>query len=79
MKRVNVYVDGFNFYFGLRSKGWKKYYWLDIISFFEKFMKPDQILENVYYCTAVAIENGKGKKDRQDLFFSANKLNPNSI
>jgi uncharacterized LabA/DUF88 family protein len=76
MKRVNIYVDGFNFYFGLRSKGWKKYYWLDIVSFFEKFMKPDQVLENVYYCTAVAVQNNQGKKDRQDLFFSANKLNP---
>lgn len=73
-KRVNIYVDGFNFYFGLRSKGWKKYYWLDVVNFFEKFIKPDQELINVYYCTAVQTNNGK--KDRQDLFFSANKLNP---
>ena len=30
MSRVVAYVDGFNLYFGLRSKGWKKYYWLDL-------------------------------------------------
>jgi len=73
-QRVNIYVDGFNFYFGLKSKMWKKYYWLDVVNFFEKFMKEDQILENVYYCSA--IQKNNGKKDRQDLFFSANKLNP---
>lgn len=73
-QRVNIYVDGFNFYFGLKSKMWKKYYWLDTVSFFEKFMKENQTLVNVYYCTA--IQKNNGKKERQDLFFSANKLNP---
>ena len=29
-ERVIVYVDGFNFYYGLR-KSWKKYYWLDMV------------------------------------------------
>ena len=58
-KRVNIYVDGFNFYFGLKSKKWKKYYWLDVVSFFEKFMKENQKLENIYYCTAVQKNNGK--------------------
>lgn len=23
------YIDGFNLYHGLRSKGWRKYYWLE--------------------------------------------------
>ena len=32
MDRVIVYVDGFNLYYGLRSKGWKRFYWLDIQS-----------------------------------------------
>ena len=31
MSRVILYVDGFNLYFGLRSKGWRKYYWLDLV------------------------------------------------
>ncbi len=74
MQRVNVYIDGFNFYFGLRGKGWKKYYWLDVHKFCFQFLKPHQQLENIYYCTAV--QHNKGKKDRQDLFFTANKQNP---
>lgn len=73
-KRVIVYVDGFNFYFGLKSSKWKKYYWLDLVSFFSNFIKPHQVLVQVNYFSA--IPHDKGKADRQDLFFSANKLNP---
>ena len=29
-RRVAVYVDGFNLYYGLKSKGWRRFYWLDI-------------------------------------------------
>lgn len=73
-KRVNIYVDGFNFYFGLKSKNWRKYYWIDLVKLFEQFIKPDQELANVFYCTAV--QKDSGKRDRQDLFFTANKQNP---
>jgi len=72
-KRVNFYIDGFNFYYGLKSKHWRKYYWLDIVKFCESFLKPNQTLNSVLYFTAVPKE--LGKKDQQDLFFSANKLN----
>jgi hypothetical protein len=27
--RVIVCIDGFNLYFGMREKGWQRYYWLD--------------------------------------------------
>jgi hypothetical protein len=29
-QKVSIYIDGFNFYYGLKSKNWRKYYWLDI-------------------------------------------------
>ncbi len=29
MKRTVVYIDGFNLYFGLKSKGWNRYYLFD--------------------------------------------------
>lgn len=49
-QRVIVYIDGFNFYFGLKSNAkWKKYYWLDIVKLFEMFMRPDQELVAVKY------------------------------
>ena len=30
MERIIAYIDGFNLYFGLRAKGWKRYYWLNL-------------------------------------------------
>lgn len=74
-QKVIVYVDGFNFYNGLKSKRWKKYYWLDIVNFFQGFMRSHQELIAVYYFSAIPLGNN-GKSDRQDLFFSANKMNP---
>lgn len=48
-----VYVDGFNFYYGLKSDArWKRYYWLDIVGLFERFMRPDQELVAVKYFSA---------------------------
>lgn len=74
-QRVIVYIDGFNFYYGLKSeKKWKKYYWLDLVSFFEKFMKPDQELIAVKYFSAR--HNDPGKNSRQYAFFQANMENP---
>ena len=37
-------IDGFNLYHGLRSKGWKKYYWLDLWALAERFLRPGQTL-----------------------------------
>ncbi len=73
-ERVIFYVDGFNFYYGLKSSGWKKYYWLDVFKFFSSFIKPHQELVEVNYFSA--IPDNRGQQQRQDLFFSANKLNP---
>lgn len=61
-------------YFGLKSKGWRRYYWLDVVKFFENFIKPHQELVQVTYFSAIPLN--REKHDRQDLFFSANLLNP---
>lgn len=74
-QKVIVYVDGFNFYYGLKSSPqWKRYYWLDIVSFFERFMRPDQELVSVKYFSARP--SNQDKNARQYAFFQANKLNP---
>ena len=75
-QKVIFYVDGFNFYFGLKSKKWRKYYWLDIIKFCSQFIREHQELIEVNYFSSIP-NNNKGKLERQDLFFSANKLNSN--
>ena len=29
-QRVITYIDGFNLYFGLKSAGWNRFYWLNL-------------------------------------------------
>ena len=72
-QRVIVYVDGFNFYYGLKKMEWERYYWLDMVKFFESFMRPNQELVAVKYFSAKVADLEKSK--RQDAFFQANKEN----
>lgn len=73
-QRVIVYIDGFNFYYGLKTeKRWKQYYWLDVVSFFEKFMRPNQELVAVKYFSARP--DNEEQNARQYSFFQANKEN----
>ena len=80
MQRVAVYIDGFNLYYGLKSKrlGWKGkrwpcYYWLDIRRMSERFLKPNQSLEIVRYFTARVrhAPDDPGKVHRQNTFIEA--------
>jgi uncharacterized LabA/DUF88 family protein len=78
-QKVIVYVDGFNFYYGLkdiaaRDSKWKKFYWLDVVAFFDKMLSNGQELVKVNYFSARPYDISASK--RQDLFFSANRLNP---
>lgn len=73
-QRVIIYIDGFNFYYGLKTAPWKKYYWLDIVKLMESFLRPNQELIAVKYFSARPTDVGKRK--RQDAFFQANKENP---
>lgn len=73
-QRVIVYVDGFNFYYGLKKeRSWRKYYWLDVVKFFEMFMRDDQELVAVKYFSARP--DDEEKKRNQNAFFQANKEN----
>ena len=73
-QKVIVYVDGFNFYYGLKNPKWKKYYWLDIVTLFEKFMRPNQELIAVKYFSARPDDIDQSL--RQNAFFQSNKENP---
>ena len=76
-QQVIVYVDGYNFYYGLRNGGvkWKRFYWLDIVKFFERMMLPNQELVEVNYYSARPLDDQQAA-DNQDVLFSANLLNP---
>lgn len=72
-----MYVDGYNFYYGLKNGGakWKSVYWLDIVKFFERMMLQDQELVEVNYYSARPLDDQQAA-DNQDVLFSANNLNP---
>lgn len=76
-KKVIVYVDGYNFYYGLRNGKalWRRAYWLDVVAFFERMMQDDQELVEVHYYSSRPVDDQQAY-DNQDEFFSANLLNP---
>ena len=68
-----VYVDGFNLYYGLRSKGWQRYYWLDLSRLSRELLKPNQVLEKVRYFTAriLAVPQDPDRPQRQTTYLEA--------
>jgi len=79
LERVIVYIDGFNLYYGLRSKGWRRYYWLDCERLARNLLKPNQRLGLVRYFTA-RISGSSGdpqKPKRQSVFLEALATLPN--
>lgn len=73
MNRVATYIDGFNLYFGLRSKGWRKYYWLDLAALSRSLLKPGQELVACHYFTSRIRSHTEGGQsaDRQSLWIDA--------
>jgi uncharacterized LabA/DUF88 family protein len=70
LKRVIAYIDGFNLYFGLKSKGWKKYYWLNLQGMAISLLKPDQNLVHTKYFTS-RVSNNLQKQKRQSDYIEA--------
>jgi uncharacterized LabA/DUF88 family protein len=70
MERVVAYIDGFSLYFGLRSKGWRRYYWLNIRTLAENLLKPNQRLLLTKYFTA-RIAGPPDKEKRQSTYIEA--------
>ena len=74
MKRVIFYIDGFNLYYGLKSKSWRHFYWLDLARLANVLLKPDQTLVAARYFTARVMPtglDGVNKKRRQDTYLEA--------
>jgi len=70
MQRVIAYVDGFNLYYGLRSKRWKWFYWLNIQEMAQRMLKQEQILLSTKYFTSI-INRPVDKHKRQATFLEA--------
>lgn len=69
-ERVITYIDGFNLYFGLREKGWKQFYWLDLPLLAQNLLREGQQLETTKYFTA-RISGPHSKQKRQTAFIEA--------
>lgn len=75
-KRVVFYIDGFNFYHGLRQAArqdatWRQFYWLDFIKFANQFISDQEELLLVKYFSATPLDDDKAR--RQSALFKANK------
>lgn len=73
MNRVISYIDGFNLYFGLKHKGWKRYYWLDVQALSASLLKDYQTLQVTHYFTARIrlAGNNQADQDRQNDYLDA--------
>jgi len=70
MQRVITYIDGYNLYYGLREKGWKRFYWLNLQKLAGQFLKQDQtLIETKYFTTVVKYPNDKRR--RQQVYLEA--------
>ena len=70
MPRVVAYVDGYNLYYGLRSKGWQRFYWLNISALAKILLKPqDRLLQTKYFTTIV--KRPEDRRLRQAAYLDA--------
>lgn len=70
MQRTIAYVDGFNLYYGLRSKHWQRFYWLNLRELVLLMLKPQQELASINYFTSV-VSYPDDKHKRQRVFLDA--------
>ncbi len=76
VRRVRFYIDGFNFYYGIKrsmaiDKRWGNAYWIDIVKLCKSFLGDNDIFDKVIYFTASPLD--KNKSSRQSAFLNANK------
>jgi uncharacterized LabA/DUF88 family protein len=70
MRRVVVYVDGFNLYYGLRAGYGRRYHWLDLETLAESLLPPQHRLERINYFTA-RVRNQRQSIHRQAAYLTA--------
>lgn len=69
-QRVISYIDGYNLYFGLKSAGWKRYYWLDVCKLSRNLtLKTQEIVATKYFTSRIS--SPPDKRQRQTQFIEA--------
>jgi uncharacterized LabA/DUF88 family protein len=71
--KTNVYIDGFNFYYGLLKNSEHK--WLDLVKLFDDFLCPDDEIVKVKLYTAPVLAkfatNGQKAQNSQERYWNA--------
>jgi len=70
VERVIVLVDGFNTYYGLRSRFGRRYLWLDLQALSASLLKDGQELRQVVYFTA-RVRNSVESVERLSVYLDA--------
>lgn len=68
--RVIAYIDGFNLYHGLKERGWRWAYWLNLQSLTLKYIEAGQDLIRTKYFTS-RVSKPPDKQKRQATFLEA--------
>lgn len=71
VRRVAAYVDGYNVYYGLKSKGMDRYLWLDYDALLRTQLKSDETLVGVTLFTALGRRQSTGAEVRQSRYLDA--------
>jgi len=70
MDRVIAYIDGYNLYYGLRSRKWQRFYWLNLQEMVRCLLKADQTLVRTKYFTSI-VADPPDQHDRQAIYLDA--------
>lgn len=70
MSRLIAYIDGFNLYYGLHSKDWRRFYWLNLQKLAQNLLLPGQTLVETKYFTA-KVKSPPDKRKRQTTYLEA--------
>lgn len=66
LQRVIAYIDGFNLYFGLKSRDWRRYYWLNVHAMAAGLLRTEQELIATKYFTSRVTDNPQKQKRQID-------------
>ena len=66
MKRVCVYIDGFNVFHAIKKAFGKKYFWLNYKQLAREYLQHWEILEQVYYFSAFFYSDAEGVKRHKE-------------
>lgn len=67
MAKVAAYIDGFNLYYGMKTKFARRYLWLDVVALIRRLRPDDEVVAVRYYTTVVRSEPEAAVRQKQYL------------